>query len=159
MAVLHWEIKSFDALTKEELYEILKLRFEVFVVEQKCTDLDLDDRDQESIHMFLRENNHMIACLRMLPEGLSYPEASIGRFAVDREFRKQGIGRKGLETAIRYILEEWKESAIRISGQAYLYDFYRSFGFQETKGPYLEDQIPHYQFLLKREDAVFLQGS
>lgn len=147
---MNWELKDYNELTKDELYEILMLRCEVFVAEQKCTEAEIDGKDRMCKHLFLRENGDIIACLRILPRGLSYDEPSIGRFAAKKECRGRGIGRDGMKRAIEYIFNEWNETAIRISGQAYLYDFYCSFGFKEVKGPYLEDKIPHYQFLLTK---------
>ncbi len=147
---MNWEIKDYSELTKDELYGILKLRFRVFVIEQNCTELDLDDKDQVSKHLFVREGEEIIACLRIIPAGISYEEASIGRFAVSRSHRKNGLGRRGMQTAIDHIFSEMGEPAIRISGQAYLRDFYQSLGFRVTKGPYMEADIPHYQLLLKR---------
>ncbi len=117
---MKWEIKDFSELTGDELYGILKLRFRVFVIEQNCTELDMDDKDQVSKHLFVQEGEEIIACLRIIPAGISYEEVSIGRFAVSAAHRKNGLGRRGMQTAIDYIFREMGEPAIRISGQAYL---------------------------------------
>lgn len=147
---MNWKIKEFDELTNRELYDILRLRFDVFVVEQECLDPDLDGKDQPSTHMFLEEDGKIVACLRMIPAGISYEEPSIGRFVVDKEYRKNGIGRKLLQAAMDFIINEWHESDIRISGQAYLVDFYESMGFEIIRGPYLEDCIWHYEMLFRK---------
>lgn len=145
---MNWELKTYQELTKDELYDILKLRCNVFVAEQKCTEPDLDDKDQSSLHLFAKNEGRIIACLRILPAGLSYPEPSIGRFAVDPSYRKNGLGREAMTRALQYMKTEWHPAAIRISGQAYLQKFYESLGFETVRGPYLEDQIPHYELLL-----------
>lgn len=144
---MNWNLKTYDELTKDELYDILKLRCQVFVEEQKCTEADLDDKDKSSIHLFAEDQGQTIACLRILPAGLSYPEASIGRFAIDKAYRGQGLGREAMNRTIQYMKQEMKVPAIRISGQAYLQKFYEDFGFVTIRGPYLEDQIPHYEML------------
>ncbi len=145
---MEWIIKSFEELTNAELYDILKLRFEVFVVEQECMDIDPDGKDKKSMHLMLKDNGKIVGCIRILPAGVSYDEPSIGRIALDKSYRRTGLGRASVQRAIDYIHNEMKAQSIRISGQAYLLDFYKSFGFKVTKGPYLEDKIPHYQMLL-----------
>ena len=107
----------------------------------------MDDKDKSSIHLFVEEQGKTIVCLRILPAGLSYPEASIGRFAIDKSYRRQGLGREAMNHTIQYMKQEMKVPAIRISGQAYLQKFYEDLGFETIRGPYLEDQIPHYEML------------
>ena len=145
---MNWNLKTYDELTKDELYDILKLRCQVFVEEQKCTEADLDDKDKSAIHLFVEEQGKTIVCLRILPAGLSYPEASIGRFAIAKDYRGQGLGREAMNRSLQYMTQEMKVPAIRISGQAYLQKFYEDLGFETIRGPYLEDQIPHYEMLL-----------
>lgn len=149
--MMNWKLKDYSDLSRDELFDILKLRCEVFVAEQKCTDLDIDYKDKLSKHLFIRENEEAVVCLRIIPAGISYEEPSIGRFAVRKQYRKNGIGRQGILKAVKYIFEEWKAPAIRISGQSYLTRFYQSFGFTIVKGPYLEDKIPHYEMLLDKK--------
>ena len=145
---MEWIFKSFDELTNEELYAVLKLRFEVFVIEQNCLDIDPDGKDKVSMHLMLEDDGKIIGCARILPPKVSYDEPSIGRIALDKSYRRTGLGREIVQKCIDFIHNIMKIREIRISGQAYLLDFYKSFGFVVTKGPYFEDKIPHYQMLL-----------
>lgn len=145
---MEWIFKSFEELTNEELYAVLKLRFEVFVIEQECLDIDPDGKDKVSMHLMLEDDGKIIGCARILPPKVSYDEPSIGRIALDKSYRGTGLGREIVQKCIDFIHNIMKIREIRISGQAYLLDFYKSFGFVVTKGPYFEDKIPHYQMLL-----------
>lgn len=145
---MEWIFKSFDELTNEELYDILKLRFEVFAIEQECLDIDPDGKDKVSMHLMLEDDGKIIGCARILPPKVSYDEPSIGRIVLDKSYRGTGLGREIVQKCIDFIHNIMKIREIRISGQAYLLDFYKSFGFVVAKGPYLEDKIPHYQMLL-----------
>lgn len=145
---MEWIFKSFDELTNEELYAVLKLRFEVFVIEQNCLDIDPDGKDKVSMHLMLEDGGKIIGCARILPPKVSYDEPSIGRIVLDKTYRGTGLGREIVQKCIDFIHNIMKIREIRISGQAYLLDFYKSFGFVVTQGPYLEDKIPHYQMLL-----------
>lgn len=145
---MEWIFKSFDELTNEELYAVLKLRFEVFVIEQNCLDIDPDGKDKVSMHLMLEDDGKIIGCARILPPKVSYDEPSIGRIALDKSYRGTELGREIVQKCIDFIHNIMKIREIRISGQAYLLDFYKSFGFVVTKGPYFEDKIPHYQMLL-----------
>lgn len=142
-----WKLKEFTDLTVGELYEILRLRAEIFVVEQDCVYQDLDGKDRRSMHLFLEEDGEVIAYLRIIPEGISYEEPSIGRFVVKESERKNGIGREAMVKAIAYIAYEYKSARVRISGQAYLRKFYESLGFNVVGESYLEDGIPHFEML------------
>ena len=145
---MQWKLKTFDELTKKELYEILRVRAKVFVVEQDCPYQDLDRKDYVSKHLFGElDDGTVIACLRILPKGVSYEDASIGRLVVDPDYRRHGYARKMLKQAIDVLTNEMGESTIRISGQAYLQKFYESLGFKTVSDTYLEDIIPHYEML------------
>ena len=141
------KLKEFKELTTEELYEILKLRAEVFVVEQNCPYQDLDDKDQSSYHLFLEDNGQIIAVLRILPENVAYKEMAIGRLIVKKSYRGKGISRKMMLRAMEFITEDLGKEKIRLSGQAYLSDFYQSLGFEKVSEMYLEDGIEHFEFL------------
>ena len=141
------KLKEFTELTTEELYEILKLRAEVFVVEQNCPYQDLDDKDQSSYHLFLEDNGQIIAVLRILPENIAYKEMAIGRLIVKKSYRGKGISRKMMLRAMEFITEDLGKEKIRLSGQAYLSDFYQSLGFEKVSEMYLEDGIEHFEFL------------
>ena len=141
------KLKEFTELTTAELYEILKLRAEVFVVEQNCPYQDLDDKDQSSYHLFLEDNGQIIAVLRILPKNIAYKAMAIGRLIVKKSYRGKGISRKMMVRAMEFIIEDLGKEKIRLSGQAYLNDFYQSLGFEKVSEMYLEDGIEHFEFL------------
>ena len=137
------KIKAFDELSLNELYEILKLRSEVFVVEQQCIYQDIDDFDQQSFHLFASIENQLVAYIRVLPDGLKYDcYSAIGRVLVKNEFRKNGYGIILMNEAIDFCKQNFS-FPIKISAQAYLEKFYQSLGFKIVSEPYLEDNIPH----------------
>ena len=136
-------IKKFDELTLNELYDILKLRVDIFVVEQNCPYGELDNKDKESIHIFYRENGEITAYLRIIPKFLSYESVSMGRICVKQEFRSRKLGREIVKNAINYIEKDMKEYIITIGAQEYLKDFYASFDFKPVSDIYDEDGIKH----------------
>jgi ElaA protein len=142
-----YKIKRFENLTTTELYEILRVRAEVFVVEQTCIYQDLDEKDKKAYHFFVEEDRKVVAYLRVLDKGVSYPEISIGRVLVTEENRRKGLARELMEKAIDFIKKDLGENRIRISGQLYLQAFYESLGFQTVSEVYLEDDIPHVEML------------
>ncbi|MEW9054136.1 MAG: GNAT family N-acetyltransferase [Neobacillus sp.] len=147
---MNYKIKKFNELTTKELYEILKVRAEVFVVEQNCVYQDLDSKDEVSYHLFLEDNSEIIAYLRILPKGISYPETSIGRVLTKASYRKKGLSKEMVQKAIDFIIDILEEKEIKISAQAYLQKFYRSFGFKPISGIYLEDGIEHIEMLYQK---------
>ena len=136
-------IKKFDELTLNELYDILKLRVDIFVVEQNCPYGELDNKDKESIHIFYRENGEITAYLRIIPTFLSYESVSMGRRCVKQEFRSRKLGREIVKDAINYIEKDMEEYIITIGAQEYLKDFYASFDFKPVSDIYDEDGIKH----------------
>lgn len=146
---MNWKIKSFEELKNKELYNILNLRSEVFVVEQECPFNDCDGNDENCYHLYLEENEEILAYLRIVEKGISYDEISIGRVVVSKDARGRGIARKLMLKGIEFIKKELNENEIRISAQAYLVDFYKSLGFEEVSEVYLEDNIPHIEMLYK----------
>jgi ElaA protein len=146
-----FQLKIFDDLSLRELYEILRLRSEVFVVEQACPYLDTDRKDYVSWHLSLYVGSELAAYARLLPVGVSYPiEASIGRVVSSPAYRKTGVGRKLMQEAISQCAILFPTAAIRIGAQAYLIRFYESMGFEQTGNDYMEDGIPHTEMLLVR---------
>jgi ElaA protein len=143
--------KNFKDLSLEELYEIGRLRQEVFVLEQNCPYVDFDGKDQYCFHlMVLDQNGQLQAYSRLVPQGISYSEdISIGRVVNSKAVRGTGIGRLLMEKSIESCFEIWGKRKIRISAQTYLLDFYQSLGFESTGKEYLEDDIPHTEMLLK----------
>ncbi|WP_417900430.1 GNAT family N-acetyltransferase [Bacillus haimaensis] len=146
-----WKLKRFNELTNQELYEILKERTSVFVVEQNCPYPEVDGKDPQSYHLFKEENGEIISYLRVLPAGVSYKEASIGRVLVKKEYRGQGLAEELLRRGIDFIHVELKEDTVKIQAQDYLRKFYGSFGFKAITETYLEDNIPHVDMLLQTE--------
>ena len=138
-------------MTRDELYEIIKLRIEVFVVEQDCPYQDLDDKDKNAYHLFVEDNGLVVAVLRILPEGVSFEDMAIGRLIVKKSYRGRGISRKMMNKAISFIINDLNKSKIRLSGQTYLLEFYESLGFKRVSDVYLEDGIDHYEFLYEKD--------
>lgn len=141
-------IKSFRELTIHELYAMLQLRTKVFVVEQNCVFQDMDDKDQEALHILGYHNGDLVAYSRLLPAGVSYPEMAIGRVLTDTDRRKEGFGISLMKQSIETMYQAWGHQSIRIGAQLYLKKFYESFGFTQTSDTYLEDGIPHIEMLL-----------
>ena len=145
-----WICKTFNELTVPELYCIMRLRSAVFVVEQNCVYLDADGKDNASHHLCGWLHNQLLAYCRILPPGLSYAEASIGRVLSNPAHRKDGYGRQLMQKAIRKTYLLHNVPAIKIGAQQYLMEFYRELGFKQIGEPYLEDNIPHVLMLHHR---------
>ncbi len=135
--------KSFQELTITELYKILQLRSEVFVVEQDCVYQDIDFKDQKSLHVFGLKDDQIIAYTRIFKPGDYFENASIGRVVVDKEERKFGYGHEVMKASIEKIKYYFNVDDITISAQVYLKKFYESHGFKQVGESYLEDGIPH----------------
>ncbi len=142
-------IKSFSDLTTLELYQILRLRSEVFVVEQHCAYLDPDNKDLESHHLMSYVDGHLSGYARLLPPGLSYKESSIGRVIIAPAFRGYGLGKQLVQKSIDACEALFKDSEIRISAQYHLLKFYSTLDFSETGEPYEEDGILHIEMIRK----------
>ncbi|MGF7139452.1 GNAT family N-acetyltransferase [Roseimarinus sediminis] len=141
-------IKSFSELSNAEIYEILKLRSEIFVVEQQCIYNDLDDLDQEALHLYCSENGDIIAYVRLLKPGTRFPVASIGRVLTKMNHRRKGLSTLLMQKGIAFLQNEWSAATIKISAQKYLRKFYEDLGFKVVSKAYLEDGIPHYEMEL-----------
>jgi len=140
-------IKTFDELSIQELYAILQLRSEVFVVEQDCVYQDVDDKDQKAIHIIGVKGNQVVAYTRVFKPGDYFDDTSIGRVVVKASERKYGYGRTIMQATIDYIEAGLKETQIALSAQTYLIKFYNSLGFVEQGHGYLEDDIPHIKMV------------
>jgi ElaA protein len=145
----NWTCKKFTGLTTEELYMILRLRCEVFVVEQNCVFLDMDNKDQYCDHLMGWRDNVLVGYSRIVPAGVSYAETSIGRIVSSPAARGEGIGRELLKESIDTLYMLHGNRAIRIGAQYYLKKFYESFGFVQKGEIYLEDGIEHIEMLLR----------
>ncbi|MEN9685689.1 MAG: hypothetical protein RLZZ28_1475 [Bacteroidota bacterium] len=140
--------KPFEAFTPFELYQVMRLRSEVFVVEQQCIYLDADNKDPLCYHLMLWDEAVLVAYARLVPEKLSYTEKSIGRIISSPKYRKTGAGRLLVKKAIELSNEIYGKGPIKIGAQAYLQKFYESFGFVQCSDHYLEDDIDHIDMLL-----------
>lgn len=140
-------VKTFQELTADELYELLRLRAEVFVVEQTCVYQDLDGRDQAALHLLLREGEELQAYARVLPAGTAFPTAGLGR--VCTRSRGRGLGRAVVAAGIRAAREKLGAEEITIEAQSYVRGLYESFGFRQSSEEFLEDGIPHIQMKWK----------
>lgn len=140
-----WYHKHFKDLNTTELYQILQLRNEVFIVEQNCPFQDLDDKDFKCYHLmgFDTDSQKVMAYTRIVPAGASYEEASIGRVVTSPVARKGGIGKVLMQKSIELLEELYGGVPIKIGAQLYLKKFYESFGFQQVEEVYLEDGIEH----------------
>ncbi len=140
-------VKSFKELSVGELYAILRLRSEIFVVEQNCPYLDADNKDQKSYHLMLLKDNQLVAYARLLPAGISYKEMSIGRVVTSAGVRGTGAGRILMNAAIENCYKIFGEGKIRIGAQVYIKNFYASLGFNDAGDIYDEDGIPHIEMV------------
>lgn len=145
-------IKHYNELSADELYEILKLRVNVFVVEQNCPYNELDDKDKNAYHVYMRDEKGIFAYLRVLDKGVSYEDVSIGRVISTR--RRQGIGTLILKEGIRVAIDKFCADRITISAQLYARGLYEGVGFVQTGGEYLEDDIPHARMELSCADFI-----
>jgi ElaA protein len=145
------QIKAFQELNVSQLYEVLRLRSEVFVVEQNCIFLDHDDKDQQSYHLLLFADGKLAAYSRLVPAGLSYHEVSIGRVVTSPAFRGSGLGRRVMELAIQGCEDLFNCREIRIGAQTYALPFYTSLGFISDGEVYDEDGIEHIEMVRKKK--------
>ena len=142
-----WMLKAFDDLSPNELYALLRLRSEVFVVEQNCVFLDMDNKDHYCQHLLGWDGDKLAAVARIVPAGKSYEEASIGRVVTAPFSRGTGMGRKLMEVAIHELYKMYGQVPIRIGAQQHLHKFYGSLGFQTASEPYDEDGIMHVEMV------------
>lgn len=150
--MITWQLIPFSDLTTNQLYQLLKLRVNVFVVEQTCPYPELDDKDhQAGVHHLLGyQDEELIACARLLPSGISYPSVSIGRVATAEAKRGGGLGHQLLQQALQGCESLWPGESIEIGAQEHLASFYAQHGFVQTSAMYLEDDIPHVDMRLDK---------
>jgi len=150
--MLDISVKTFDELSTVELYELLQLRSEIFVVEQDCVYQDLDGKDQKALHIIGATKGVIVAYTRIFRAGDYLEKASIGRVVVKGNQRKHGYGVEIMKASIKAIEEEFRETIIALSAQTYLKRFYNSFDFKENGEEYLEDGIPHIMMVKNKKD-------
>jgi ElaA protein len=146
-AEIDWKFAAFDTLTLDELYAMLQLRSEVFVVEQACVFQDMDGADAAAMHLLGMSGGQLMAYARCFAAGMKFKEASIGRIITRSTLRGSGAGHVLVRQAIDSVTQQWGPQAIRIGAQARLENFYRQHGFEQTGEPYIEDGIPHIEML------------
>ncbi len=146
---MKWIYKSYEELTTQELHDLIKVRMDIFVVEQNCPYPEVDGYDPEANHLWLEdEDGQVIAYCRIFLSGVKYNEASIGRILVVKEMRGKEYGKELMTKALSVIKDQYGEKAVKIQAQEYLLDFYGSFGFEGVTETYLEDGIPHVDMVL-----------
>lgn len=141
--MINIKIKAFKDLTTSELYQVLRLRSEVFVVEQVCVYQDIDSKDEKALHVLGWKENTIIAYSRIFKPGDYFDMASIGRVVVKKSERRYGYGHDIMKASIEAVENVFNETGIKISAQKYLEKFYQSHGFNKQGEEYLEDGIPH----------------
>jgi ElaA protein len=146
---IKWEIKRFEALSVNELYQLLQLRTQVFVVEQNCVFQDMDGKDEKAIHLLGKFDGKIVAYTRLFKSGDYFENASIGRVVIDPNYRDKKWGHELMRESIAAIAHHFGESKITIGAQLYLKKFYESHGFVQSSEMYLEDDIEHIE--MKRE--------
>lgn len=144
---LTWICKPFNALTPFELYDLLRLRSEVFVVEQNCVFLDMDNKDQAAYHLMGYSKNELVATTRLLEKNTAYKLMSIGRVVTSPKHRGTGVGKALMDESIKRCYALFGEADIKIGAQLYLRKFYESFGFYQSSEMYLEDDIEHIEMI------------
>ena len=147
---ISWKTKTFDELSTQELYQILRLRSEVFVVEQNCVYQDIDNKDHKALHLFGIVEGEIIAYSRLFKPGDYFEFSSIGRVVVAEKHRDKNFGHALIDQSILEIKKRFKVENITISAQLYLKKFYESHGFKATSAMYLEDDIPHIEMKISK---------
>ncbi|PRR79658.1 GNAT family N-acetyltransferase [Clostridium vincentii] len=146
---MEWKVKSFNELTVNELYEICKARFQVFTCGQRIyEENDFDDIDKKVYHLFLQDGDKVVAYARVIPKGITYEEAAIGRVLVLDEYRRRGIATELMKRSIEFLKRELKEDKIVISAQVYARGLYEAVGFRDASDIYNEVDIPHIKMIL-----------
>lgn len=146
---IFWTIKSFDSLSVYQLYSILRLRIDVFMIEQNCLYTECDGKDFKGKHLIGITDDEIVAYARLLPPGIAFKHPAIGRVVVTQSYRNKGVGRQLMARAIEELTSEYPSSPIEISAQIHLKSFYESLGFKQISDhEYMEDGIPHIDMLL-----------
>ncbi|GIC76686.1 GNAT family N-acetyltransferase [Moritella sp. F3] len=147
-----WQTLPFNKLSTLQLYELIKLRVNIFVVEQTCPYPELDDKDtiDDVYHLCGSQNDEIIAYARLLPAGISYENVSLGRVATKDTARGNGLGHQLIIEALKQCEQHWPGKTIDIGAQEYLQSFYQKYGFKPISEVYMEDGIPHIDMRLNK---------
>lgn len=146
-AALDWKLSALDALTVPEVYAMLQLRSEVFVIEQNCIFADMDGLDDRALHLLGTQGGQLVAYARLFPAGVAFAEASIGRVVTRMSARGGGLGHVLIKQAITAVHSQWGLQPIRIGAQARLKAYYSQHGFVDVGVPYIEDGIDHIEMV------------
>ncbi|MEL6263467.1 MAG: GNAT family N-acetyltransferase [Cyanobacteria bacterium J06626_6] len=150
--MINWIWKDFSALTADELYDLLRLRQQIFILEQQCLYLDIDGLDECAWHLLAMNGaGELVGYLRVVAPEKKYAEPSMGRVLIRQDVRGKGLGSRLVDRGIQYVRSQFSIESIRISAQLHLRAFYERFGFQSMGEPYLEDGIPHIEMLLAKK--------
>ncbi len=144
---LDWKLAAFNTLSAPELYAVLQLRTEVFVMEQNCVFQDMDGADDQAMHLLGSQNGQLLAYARLFPAGIKFAEASIGRVVTRMSARGGGLGHVLIQQAIAAVHNQWGKQPIRIGAQARLKAYYSQHGFVDVGVPYIEDGIDHIEMV------------
>lgn len=147
---LNWSLLNFEELSTKQLYDILQARQQVFIVEQNCFYLDCDEKDFKCLHLCVRDNDKLVAYLRIAPPGVIYQQVSIGRVLTIAEIRATGLGKEMMRKALEIISEKFPDQPIKIMAQSYLVKFYENFGFKNISESFMEDGIPHNYMIIEK---------
>ncbi|MDP3617192.1 MAG: GNAT family N-acetyltransferase [Rhodoferax sp.] len=146
-APMAWKLSAFDALSVHELYELLQLRTEVFVLEQNCVFQDMDGADAQAVHLMGRHDGQLLAYARCFPAGVKFAEVSIGRVVTHKRVRGSGLGHLLIEQALAAVATLWGRQPVRIGAQTRLKNFYTGHGFADVGIAYVEDGIEHLEMI------------
>jgi ElaA protein len=141
-------IKPFEQLTNYEVYNMIRIREEIFILEQDCVYVDCDKNDTICDHLLVKKNDEIIATLRIVPAGVKYEQISIGRVVVTEQVRKQGLGTKIMKEALAYIEKKYGQVPVVLSAQVSIKGLYEKSGFKVVSDIYLEDGIDHVKMRL-----------
>lgn len=143
-------ISHFNDISVDHFHDIAALRIKIFVIEQNCPYQELDGKDKDAFHLYyINQNNEVVAATRILPQGISYDEVSIGRVVVDESYRGTGLGHEIMKQSMLFIKEQYGDVDVRLSAQKHLENYYGRHNFRSTGKEYLEDGIPHVEMLYK----------
>lgn len=151
---LRWALQPFERLSGREVHDLLRLRAEVFVVEQACAFQDVDGADPMAWHLMGWHDDHLRAYARCFAAGVKFAEASVGRIVTCPTVRGQGLGDRLVRRALRAVVQVWGVQPVRIGAQARLQGFYESLGFRDVGRPYDEDGIPHLEMLCDHPERI-----
>lgn len=144
---INWKIKHFSELSALEWHDIAKIRMEIFIIEQNCIYLDLDNKDLDAYHIFGEYNGEIVAYARLLDKNITFPEVSIGRVVVSQKYRAKSIGHLLMQEVLKFSKTKYPLEPIKISAQEHLTKFYEAHDFVVVTESYLEDGIPHVGML------------